>query len=255
MTSIRTTRRRLAFWIGFGLFSLGERTGVSALDEIAAATLQMTEPVVEENIRSNETREPAEHWTAVRNSKWRWYERENFVDGKWKLTGITTPIDRQTGARYTGKVGYIDEAIVPVEVLFHEDRQRLGRLSIDDPLEGQPHVMRKPAIIDSDVASETDSQDPEAVPIDFGDRSEDDAGRSNALRRSRHGRPPSKWLRSLKADEIRIWLAKVEIPDAHVEGMTFRTHLTRDHSFDPEKLEGLTQVELAELHGAAHEGF
>jgi hypothetical protein len=37
--------------------------------------------------------------------------------------------------------------------------------------------------------------------------------------------------------------------------MTYFEHLTRDHSFDPEKIEGLTDEELAKLHGAAHFGY
>ena len=71
-------------------------------------------------------------------------------------------------------------------------------------------------------------------------------------RRARHGRPPSRWLRSLNADEIRIWLATIEVPEAGVSGMTFWEHLTRDHSFDAEKIEGLTIDEQAKLHAAAH---
>jgi len=54
-------------------------------------------------------------------------------------------------------------------------------------------------------------------------------------RRSRHGRPPSKWLRSLSADEIRIWLKTVRVPEAGVSGMTYWEHLTRDHMFHAER--------------------
>jgi hypothetical protein len=75
------------------------------------------------------------------------------------------------------------------------------------------------------------------------------------VRRARHGRPPSKWLRSLKADELRIWLKTIEVPEAGVEGMTYWEHLTRDHSFDPERIEGLTIDEQAKLHAAAHFGY
>ncbi len=38
-------------------------------------------------------------------------------------------------------------------------------------------------------------------------------------------------------------------------GMTFWEHLTRDHSFDPKKIAGLTLAEQAKLHGAAHYGY
>ncbi len=52
------------------------------------------------------------------------------------------------------------------------------------------------------------------------------------MRRARHGRPPSRWLRSLHSDELRVWLKTIEVPEAGVEGMTFWEHLTRDHSFN-----------------------
>ena len=71
----------------------------------------------------------------------------------------------------------------------------------------------------------------------------------------RHGRPPSKWLRSLHADEIKIWLKTIEVPEAGVSGMTYWEHLTRDHSFDPVKIEGLSIDEQAKLHAAAHFGY
>jgi hypothetical protein len=74
-------------------------------------------------------------------------------------------------------------------------------------------------------------------------------------RRARHGRPPSRWLRSLNAEEIRIWLKTIDVPEAGVSGMTYWTHLTRDHSFDPNKIDGLTEDEQAELHAAAHYGY
>jgi hypothetical protein len=84
---------------------------------------------------------------------------------------------------------------------------------------------------------------------------EGEPGEPDAKRRARDGRPPSKWLRSLKADELRIWLPTIEPPEAGVQGMTFWTHLTRDHSFDVEKIKGLTIPEQAKLHAAAHDGY
>lgn len=74
-------------------------------------------------------------------------------------------------------------------------------------------------------------------------------------RRARDGRPPSKWLRRLNADEIRVWLKTIDVPEADVAGMTFWTHLTRDHSFDPKKIKGLKIDEQAKLHAAAHFGY
>ena len=74
-------------------------------------------------------------------------------------------------------------------------------------------------------------------------------------RRARDGRPPSKWLRRLNANEIRIWLKTIDVPEAGVAGMTFWTHLTRDHSFVAEKIKGLSIDEQAKLHAAAHFGY
>ena len=47
----------------------------------------------------------------------------------------------------------------------------------------------------------------------------------------------------------------IEVPEAGVSGMTYWTHLTRDHSFDPVKIAGLTIDEQAKLHAAAHHGY
>ena len=67
-------------------------------------------------------------------------------------------------------------------------------------------------------------------------------GKPDAERRAREGRPPSKWLRSLNADEIRIWLKMIDVPPVGVSGMTFETHLTRDHSFDLKNVQTLLQT-------------
>jgi hypothetical protein len=80
-------------------------------------------------------------------------------------------------------------------------------------------------------------------------------GKPDEARRARDGRPPSKWLRSLSANEIRIWLRTIDVPEFGVSGMTYWTHLTRDHSFDPLKINGLTIEEQAKLHAAAHFGY
>jgi hypothetical protein len=50
-------------------------------------------------------------------------------------------------------------------------------------------------------------------------------------------------------------LKTIDVPQAGVEGMTYWTHLTRDHYFDAEKIEGLTIDEQALLHAAAHAGY
>jgi hypothetical protein len=198
-------RRRFLFWVGFGLFSLGEKLRVGGFDELAAATL-------EEKKSENPT-----HWRAASNEAWQWYERETLIDGRWKRTGITTPIHRKTGEPYTELKGYLDESLVPAEM-------RVWNTEANDP--------------DASV-----------------DSLEDSDHRPDPARRARHGRPPSKWLRSLQADELRIWLKTVEVTESGVSGMTYFTHLTRDHFFDGEKITGLTEDELARLHGAAHDGY
>ncbi len=97
-------RRRFLFWVGFGLFSLGEKLRTSGFDELAAATL-----------KGADTTTPI-HWRAASNSLWQWYERETLVDGRWTVTGITTPINRETGELYTEQKGYLDEKLVPPEM-------------------------------------------------------------------------------------------------------------------------------------------
>jgi hypothetical protein len=158
---------------------------------------------------------PRVRWLAAENSTWRWYRRESLVKEQWELTGITTPVHKRTGERYTGATGYLDESAVPVAV------KRRGRQ-------------------DDAASTAEESSEP---------------GRADAARRERGGRPPSKWLRSLTADELRAWLKTIEVPEATVEGATYFEHLTRDHSFDPEKIEGLTEEEQAKLHAAAHHGY
>jgi hypothetical protein len=100
---------------------------------------------------------------------------------------------------------------------------------------------------------ETSSPAPTSAPVEVADAGE--PGSPDPQRRARHGRPPSKWLRSLEAEELRVWLATIDPPAAGVSGMTYWTHLTRDHSFDPAKIEGLTIDEQAKLHAAAHDGY
>lgn len=201
------TRRRFAFWLGFGLFSLAEKLRVYGLDELAAATMRVAEPAAA----------PPVHWRAADNEAWRWFEREFFIEGRWQLSGITTPINKKTGEPYDGMKGYLDESVVPADV-------RGGTRK--DSTEVAPEVI-----------------------AEFASR------RPSPKRRERHGRPPSKWLRSLHADEIRIWLKTIDVPEADVSGMTYWTHLTRDHAFDAAKIEGLTIAEQAKLHAAAHFGY
>lgn len=210
---LQITRRKFAFYLGLGLFSLSERLNANVLDDLAAAAMQNAQqPDSIEN--SDET---SEHWTAAENSLWRWYERENLIDGRWRLTGITTPVNKQTGEAVQGESGYLSETLVPIKV-------RTG----------------SPWKTASEHKYEEDG---------------DKEGQPSAERRARHGRPPSKWLRKLNSEELRIWLKRIEVPEAGVIGMTYRTHLTRDHSFDAASIDGLTEEEQAQLHAAAHYGY
>jgi hypothetical protein len=205
-------RRRFLFWIGFGLFSLAEQLRVCALDELATA---LTEGV-KDTKKSPEPGKP-EHWTVASNRTWRWYERQNLIEGQWKLTGITTPIHKKTGKPFTGRSGYLDISLVPKELRVSEAKDE----------------------------AESDLTGSQELP----------PGQPDQARSARHGRPPSKWLRSLYAEELRIWLKTIDVPEAGVSGMTYWEHLTEGHSFDPKKIEGLTIPEQATLHAAAHFGY
>ena len=205
-------RRRFLFWISLGLFNLAETLRADELDELAAATLNSAEPATTKARAATPI-----HWRATQNTTWQWYERETFVDGRWMLTGITTPINKKTGEPYTEQKGYLDDSLVPEEM-------RVWGQDVGDRFAA-------------------------TAPAEAGDH------RPDPTRRARHGRPPSKWLRSLHADELRIWLKTIDVPEADVSGMTFWEHLTRDHYFDAERIAGLTEGEQAKLHAAAHYGY
>jgi hypothetical protein len=212
-------RRRFLFWISFGMFTLAEKLHFSGLDRLAAATIDMAEPTADPSVDPHAAIPDSapEHWTAAENDVWRWYERENYVDGKWKLTGVTLPVNKETGEVYRGRTGYLDDAAVPPEL----------------------RSSNKPELADD--ANDTSMQTKEHRP--------------DTTRITRHGRPPSKWLRSLNAKELHIWLKTIDPPEAGVEGMTYWTHLTRDHFFDPGKIAGLAIDDQAKLHAAAHAGY
>lgn len=154
-------------------------------------------------------------WNSAENDAWRWYERETLVGGQWKASGLTTPVDRYTGEYYRGATGYLELTAVPREILVR------GSLEAFDK-----------------DANESD-----------------EPGKPDAARKAREGRPASKWIRGLGAKELSKWLPTIDVPEAGVEGMTYWEHLTRDHGFDPAKIEGLTEDEQAKLHAAAHAGY
>jgi hypothetical protein len=216
------TRRSFSTWLAASGFVLTTSHRASAQDSIES----------EQFLPFAETRRPSdlvavdsktqERWTAAENESWLWYERESLVNGQWRLTGITTPVHRVTGECVEAVPGYLDESLVPIEYR----RVDLGRH------EGHPTV----------VGSE-----PPLGPESY--------GHVSLERRAQDGRPPSEWLRSMEVEELREWLSKIEVSEAGVHGMTFWTHLTRDHMFRPLLIKGLTEVEQAKLHAAAHFGY
>lgn len=207
-------RRRFAFWLSFGLFSLAERLQVAALDRWAAAVVGG--PAI------GLTKTPI-HWTVASNGQWWWYERQAWIDQKWVTTGITTPVNKKTGQKVEETEGYLDELLTPPGI-------RVAGRRRDAVIRGELGDVEGAATVDA-------------------------AGRPSTERRERHGRPPSRWLRSLQADELRIWLNTIDVPEAGVSGMTYFVHLTRDHSFDPATVESLNEEEQALLHAAAHYGY
>jgi hypothetical protein len=209
-------RRRFLFWASFGVFSLGEKFRIGGLDSLAAAMLDGGPSSTPAAQSTSPAGEPT-HWRAAHNETWLWYERETFRNGRWFVTGLTQPIHRETGEPYTEQTGYLDASLVPKELRVWE--------------------------ADPEAA---DGDDPNAKPGEH---------LASAARRARHGRPPSKWLRSLNTDELRIWLATLDVPEATVSGMTYFTHLTRDHFFDADKVRDLAEPDQAKLHAAAHHGY
>jgi len=203
-------RRQFTFWLGFGLFQLGETLGVGGFDRLAAAAMG-------ETTGDDHTPADPEHWSSAENRSWCWFVRETMIDGKWKVTGITTPVNKATGERSSHLPGYLDDSLVPHNIRLNHTPSSV-QSDADLPLEPAPHT-------------------------------------PDVTRRARHGRPPSRWLRSLHAAELRIWLKTIAPPEAGVEGMTFWEHLTRDHFFDPLRIAGLTIDEQAKLHAAAHHGY
>lgn len=218
------TRRQFTFWLGFGLFTLAEKFQLDGLDALAAAAMGAGE-------ETSSAKKPApfpEHWSYAEDDAWQWYERENYINGQWVLTGRTTPVHKESGERETANEAYLEDSFLPAEL-------QPAEVQTTWPESATEHAA-------SDEPADADASWPSRqLPAD--------------ARQARHGRPPSKWLRSLQADEIRIWLKTVDVPEAGVSGMTYWEHLTRDHSFDPANMEGLEIAEQAKLHAAAHFGY
>ncbi|MEO0531406.1 MAG: hypothetical protein AAF266_12655 [Planctomycetota bacterium] len=226
------TRRRFAFWVGMGLFGVAERLGATELDALAAKLMEAADEPAIDLPPSPPPPPPAPaempvHWQATHNRTWRWVQREEYVDGEWHLTGMTTPVRRDSGEPIEDATGYLDDEAVP----------EAYRTAFEDLLDanGDPAIHGE----DEGIAATEDEPGPEAA----------------SHRKARHGRPPSRWLRTLNAAELSVWLATVTPPEAGVHGMTFLEHLTRDHLFDADRLAGLTDAEMEKLHAAAHHGY
>jgi hypothetical protein len=235
-------RRRFTFWLGFGLFTLSDKLRVSGLDALAAAAMRSTESAATVAKRTG-----AEHWTVAGNENWHWFERENLVKGEWVLTGTTTPVNKKTGVRKPENRGFLDDSLVPEKV-------RTGLKDGIDLVGHQAPADEQYAAKQNQVA-QADHQEANADHDHHDSVVDLDPQLPTEKARARHGRPPSKWLRSLRADELRVWLRTVEVPEAGVSGMTVWTHLTRDHMFADDHLEGLTEKEQFKLHAAAHYGY
>jgi len=223
----KLTRRRFAFWLGFGLFTLSEKLNLRSLDSLAAAAMRRTRPSGGSNSTNTSTvveSAPQEHWVPGEDENWKWFEREDYIKGQWRLTGTTVPINKKTGERKPNSEVYLEDSMVPEEMLASTaPASGVIQASHEEP-------------------ASTEGKEPEPqLPTE-------------AIRH-RQGRPPSEWLRSLHADEIRIWLNTIEVPNTGIRGMTAWTHLTRDHFFDPTHIEGLTTAEQFKLHSAAHFGY
>ena len=196
------TRRRFAFWIGLCLFWVSRRLHAAAVDSMAASLMEWSEPT-----ESKESK--LERWRPNANRRWRWLERQTRINGEWKLSGVTRPVDHRTGKAYEEDSRYLETEVVP------------------EPVQASTSAMWEKL----------------------------EQGKAKSSPQFGHGQPPSRWLRSLNAHELRLWLKTISLPDVGVDGMTFWTHLTRDHSFSPSRIKGLTIAEQAKLHAAAHYGY
>lgn len=223
-------RRRFAFWLGLGLFSLSEKLHLGSLDALAAEAMRRTDTAKKFIPRSG-----AEHWTVGGNKTWAWFERENLVNGEWVLSGTTTPVNKKSGERKPENIGYLDDSLVPADV----------RASVEEGINLAGHTAPRDAKSDVEHADHVEHEH----------RVDLDPQLPTAKNRERHGRPPSKWLRSLNAEEISVWLKTIRVPEAGVSGMTVWTHLTRDHQFAADRIKGLTEPEQFKLHAAAHYGY
>src|SRR5690606_22162843 len=125
--ALKMNRRHFAYWLSSGLFALSERLHAQSLDSLAATVIQCTERKVGEATVVDQ-----ERWRAAENRTWQWFERETLqADGEWKLTGVTTPINKHTGEPYTGGTGYLDDSLVPAAIRDCKPEAKKGLLEIE----------------------------------------------------------------------------------------------------------------------------
>src|SRR5262249_16186028 len=128
------TRRRFVFWVGFGIFSLAEKLHLNGLDRLAAATMRLADAKSQDAIDA-----APEHWTVAQNRTCGWYQRESLIDGRWRMSGITTPINKETGEPYTGQTGYLDSSLVPAEMRSLDELAPVAG-DANEPIEPAPHT-------------------------------------------------------------------------------------------------------------------
>jgi hypothetical protein len=179
-------RRQFFYWLGAGLFGIGETLGIDAFDRMAAAATILS--------------------------------RRNGSSGSGSSSSSGAG---QRSAFNTGKA--ID--------------QSSNNTSYQQNYSNNFNMVPSGPIIDDDVDDPTNH------------------GKTEPKRLARQGRPPSRWLRSLDAEELRKWLKTVNPAATGVNGMSYASHLIHHHLFVAEKIAGLTVDEQAKLHAAAHAGY
>lgn len=219
----RWSRRHFTLWLGLGWCSLATQKSLQAFEDPVPR-----DPDFMELARRPVPQGVPVHWSPTENETWRWFEREVLVNGIWEISGVTTPIHKTTGEAYQGSTGYLDVELVPIAL----------RLSTTLPQEQTSSTVSSQAL-----------QARRAVYLETAPGSPSDE------RKKRHGRPPSRWLRSLNPQELEHWLGTVKAPEAGVVGMTYWTHLTRDHHFTPQQIQGLDEQSQAKLHAVTHYGY
>lgn len=217
-----------------GLFGVAERLGASELDALAADLMDAAQPEaappLPTAVEPVATAEMPVHWQTTHNRTWRWVQREHYADGEWRLTGMTRPVrldGAEAGETLNEVGGYLEEGAVPIA--YRTAYEEIADANGDSLAPSEDHG----------ISANEDQPGPDAA----------------EHRRGRHGRPPSRWLRSLEAAELSVWLATIDPPEAGVDGFSFEEHLTRDHGFDVDRIAGLDEDELAKLHAAAHHGY